>query len=150
MILQLMLKNLVKCKIWDLVSCTNNDGRELEYPHTDLETKPTDPGLYNLHWIMLSIVPAVSPILKAPAWMPPTVAGPRTTCKINIGLVLLYILFVCTFYRKVSKSPHLIVGSCIGNQLFSVWLRYTFSNDSHNSDGWLLQCRHGRSSSTGK
>lgn len=32
---------------------------------------------------MLSIVPAVSPILKAPAWIPPTVAGPITTCKQN-------------------------------------------------------------------
>ena len=50
-----------------------------ELKHTDLDTKPTDPGLYSLHWIMLSMVPAVSPILKAPAWTPPTVAGPMMT-----------------------------------------------------------------------
>ena len=34
----------------------------------DLETKPTEPGLWSLHDTMLSMVPAVSPILKAPAY----------------------------------------------------------------------------------
>ena len=33
----------------------------------DLETKPTEPGRCNLQVTMLSSVPAVSPILKAPA-----------------------------------------------------------------------------------
>mmetsp|Transcript_11556 Transcript_11556/g.19664 ORF Transcript_11556/g.19664 Transcript_11556/m.19664 type:complete len:227 (+) Transcript_11556:927-1607(+) len=45
----------------------------------DFETNPTEPGLYSLHAMMLSTVPAVSPILKDPAWMPPTVAGPMMT-----------------------------------------------------------------------
>ncbi|KAF5772606.1 hypothetical protein HanXRQr2_Chr13g0579141 [Helianthus annuus] len=39
----------------------------LDMPPCNLDTNPTDPGLYNLHCIILSIVPAVSPILKAPA-----------------------------------------------------------------------------------
>lgn len=34
----------------------------------DLDTKPTDPGLYSLQATMFSRVPAVSPILKAPAY----------------------------------------------------------------------------------
>ncbi|OPX75796.1 MAG: hypothetical protein A4E44_01163 [Methanosaeta sp. PtaB.Bin018] len=42
----------------------------------DFETKPTHPGLYSLDAMMFSMVPAVLPILKAPAAMPPTVAGP--------------------------------------------------------------------------
>ena len=33
----------------------------------DLDTKPTEPGLCSLHAAMLSSVPAVSPIRKAPA-----------------------------------------------------------------------------------
>ena len=33
----------------------------------DLDTKPTEPGRYSLHATMFSRVPAVSPILKAPA-----------------------------------------------------------------------------------
>ena len=44
-----------------------NAEKTISTAHTDFETKPTDPGLYNLHWMILSIVPAVSPILKAPA-----------------------------------------------------------------------------------
>jgi hypothetical protein len=35
----------------------------------DFETKPTDPGRYSLHDIMLSSVPAVSPTLNAPAYL---------------------------------------------------------------------------------
>lgn len=50
---------------------------------TDLDTNPTDPGLYNLQWIILSNVPAVSPILNAPAWIPPTVEGPRITYTVH-------------------------------------------------------------------
>ena len=33
----------------------------------DFETKPTEPGRYSLHDIILSSVPAVSPTLNAPA-----------------------------------------------------------------------------------
>jgi hypothetical protein len=53
--------------------------------HTDLETNPTDPGRYNLLSTIFSSVPAVSPILKAPAWIPPTVAGPIITYCMNPG-----------------------------------------------------------------
>ena len=70
------IKMIGKTQTTDASNAPRNLGRWL----TDLETNPTDPGLYSLHWIILSIVPAVSPILKAPAWIPPTVAGPRTTC----------------------------------------------------------------------
>mmetsp|Transcript_17361 Transcript_17361/g.29727 ORF Transcript_17361/g.29727 Transcript_17361/m.29727 type:complete len:270 (-) Transcript_17361:360-1169(-) len=44
-----------------------------------LLTKPTLPGLCSLHVTAFSSVPAVSPILNAPACTPPTVAGPRMT-----------------------------------------------------------------------
>jgi len=45
----------------------------------DLLTKPTEPGRCSFDEQMFSIVPPVLPILKAPAAMPPTVAGPMMT-----------------------------------------------------------------------
>mmetsp|Transcript_43613 Transcript_43613/g.130766 ORF Transcript_43613/g.130766 Transcript_43613/m.130766 type:complete len:292 (+) Transcript_43613:1025-1900(+) len=44
-----------------------------------LDTKPTEPGRCSRQAMMFSRVPAVSPILNAPACTPPTVAGPSTT-----------------------------------------------------------------------
>lgn len=124
--------------------------KALELLHTDLETKPTDPGLYSLQWIMLSIVPAVSPILKAPAWIPPTVAGPITTWKLydHSSEYCLFIFIVSAIKKTLYLLSNLVVCSCIRNQLLSVWLRYTFSNDCNNSNRWLLQSSHGGSGST--
>ena len=45
----------------------------------DLETKPTEPRTWRPHSTMFSIVPAASPMRKAPAWRPPTVAGPMSS-----------------------------------------------------------------------
>jgi hypothetical protein len=71
-------------EIWSYLPMSGSQADQTKWWHrgelTDLETKPTEPGLCSLQCIMLSNVPAVSPILKAPAWMPPTVEGPRIIC----------------------------------------------------------------------
>ena len=46
----------------------------------DLETNPTEPGLCSLHAMMFSKVPAVSPILKAPAWTSAKEGWEATAC----------------------------------------------------------------------
>ena len=64
----------------------NREILELGQLPPDLETYATDPGRYNLEAKMLSSIPPVLPILKAPGLIPPTVAGPTNSIRRHNGV----------------------------------------------------------------
>ncbi|KAA6418373.1 MAG: hypothetical protein FRX49_11629 [Trebouxia sp. A1-2] len=108
----------------------------------DLDTKPTEPGLYSLQATMFSRVPAVSPIRNAPACR----QGIHGLC-ITLGNTLAITVdkahMACSSHSGRSKDNFVVLGS-ICNELLGVSFRDTFSNDCNDSYGWLLKSFHGR------
>lgn len=81
----------------------------------DFDTNPTLPGRYNLQAMMFSTVPAVSPILKAPAWIPPTVAGPMMTFPSLFAKAIILL-------TSLIGTPSAMITTCRRESLSKSWI----------------------------
>jgi hypothetical protein len=132
----------------------------------DLETKPTLPGRYSLQAMMLSSVPAVSPIRNAPAWGARRAVGDGQGAGARVGRRC------CRGQQAGSsqqprraagavaaagpRAPHLhaadgggadedlAVGARVRNERLGVLLGHALGDDGDHLDRRLLQRLHGR------